>query len=185
MLVSILGWLLPAVMVFWAVGAYNRLVRLRGHVLAAFAALEPAIAKQIALAESSLPERGSNGQTRPAELGDDLDSLWLSLRAAVSQFAAAVSALRPRPLDAQNAAAAAAAWAVLEMAWSRLQNEAYDLAGPALPETLGTQWSSLASQLMPLREQFNQAVAQYNKAIAQFPAALLAWAFSFQPARNL
>ncbi len=185
MLLSILGWLLPAVMVFWAVGSYNRLVRLRGQVIAAFAVLEPAIAKQIALAQSSLPEQSIHGQTRPGNLGDDLDTLWLALRAATGQFSAALSALRPRPLDAQNAAAVTAAWAVLEMAWGRLQNEAYDLAGPALPETLGTQWNTLASQLMPLRQQFNEAVVRYNTAITQFPAALLAWTFNFQSARSL
>jgi LemA protein len=182
---SLLFWLLLALAVFWAVGAYNRLVLLRSQALAAFTALEPAFAKQVELVLSSLPDMGAKGQTRPADLGDEVDTLWLALRAATSQFSASLAASRPRPMDARNAAALAAAWAVLAMAWDRLQNEAYDLAGPALPETLASQWRHLTSQLMPLREHFNQSVHRYNQAIGQFPALLLAWLFQLKPGHQL
>ncbi len=185
LLSSLMFWLPLAVAVFWAVGAYNRLVRLRGQALSAFAALDPALVKQVELAQSNLPDMGLTGQTRPADLGDEADTLWLALRAASHQFSASLSALRPRPLDTRHAAAVAAAWAVLEMCWNRLQNEAHDLAGPALPENLVTQWQHLSSQLMPLREQFNLSVARYNQAIGQFPALLLAWLFQMQSGREI
>ena len=37
---SVLGWLLLGVLVFWAVGAYNRLERLRSDAQLAYGALD-------------------------------------------------------------------------------------------------------------------------------------------------
>ena len=79
-------------------------------------------------------------------------------------------------------AALNAACDVLVMAWATAQrDEAHDLAGPRLPDTVLARRSQLAGQTHVAIEQFNAAVARYNEAIAQFPAVLLAWLFGFEP----
>lgn len=68
------------------------------------------------------------------------------------------------------------------MAWERAErDDAHDLAGPRLPDTVLARRAQLAIQTHAATDQFNQAVAQYNEAIGQFPAVLLAWLFGFKP----
>jgi cell division protein FtsL len=71
---------------------------------------------------------------------DDIMLLWAALRGAAVQLSVALAAMRPRPLQAEAAAALAAAQDVLGTAWQRLQQDANDLAGSSLPDTVATQW---------------------------------------------
>lgn len=175
---SILSWLAAAVLLFWAVGAYNRLVRLRAEAHTAFAAVEAEFTRQVELVSKHLP--GAEF-TQPAALEAE-STFWAGLQGAARQFAASLAAVRSRPLDARRMAALNAACDVLVMAWETAQrDEAHDLAGPRLPDTVLARRSQLAGQTRAAIEQFNAAVVRYNEAIAQFPAVLLAWLFGFEP----
>jgi LemA protein len=90
--------------------------------------------------------------------------------------------MRPRPLQAEAAAALGAAQDVLNSAWRRVQQDANDLAGSSLPDTVAAQWQQLAGETSTAQQQFNEAVARYNAAITQIPAVLLAWLFGFKRA---
>lgn len=178
---SLMYWIAAAVLLFWAVGGYNRLVRLRSEANAAFAALEAELVKQVQLVQECLPE----GQTQPASLFDGLESsFWGGLQGAATQFAASLAVARQRPLEPEGIAALSAAQAVLSMAWERAErDDAHDLAGPRLPDTLTASRAHLVAQARAAADQFNQAVARYNDAIGQFPAMALAWLFGFRQGR--
>jgi LemA protein len=181
-------WIAAAVLLFWAVGAYNRLIRLRAAALLAFAGVEAPLRAQAELVQSCLPPSATTAtaQDDDDDLLDDMASLWSGLGAAASQFAASLAAARTRPLDGNAVAALSAAIGVLHMAWQRMQqDDAHDLAGAALPESLQTQWQQIDTQHRAAAALFNDAVGRYNHAIAQFPALLLAWLFGFRPARAL
>ncbi|HKB54637.1 MAG TPA: LemA family protein [Ramlibacter sp.] len=179
---SLLSWIIAAVLVFWTVGAYNRLVRLRAQAHSAFAAVEGEFGKQIELVRKYLP--GAEF-TQPAPLEQE-SAFWAGLQAATRQFAAALAAVHNRPLDAKRVAALNAACDVLVAAWDNAAREdAHDLAGPRLPDTVLTRRSQLGLQTHNAIEQFNGAVGRYNDAIAQFPAVLLAWLFGFKPGIGL
>lgn len=179
-MMSIGWWVGAAVLLFWGVGAYNRLVRLRAEANTAFAALDTQWQRQLALINASLPE--SSQLTQPGEFLDDIALLWAALRGAAAQLAASLAAMRPRPLQAEAAAALGAAQDVLNTAWRRVQQDANDLAGSSLPDTVAAQWQQLASETSAAQQQFNEAVARYNAAITQFPALLLAALFGFKRA---
>ncbi len=180
---SIGWWVASAVLLFWGVGAYNRLVRLRADIIAAFGVLDAQWQRQLALVDATLPAWARPPQqTQPAELMDDIMLLWAALRGAAVQLSVALAAMRPRPLQAEAAAALAAAQDVLGTAWQRLQQDANDLAGSSLPDTVATQWLQQAGETAKAKAQFNDAVARYNAAVAQFPAMLLAWLFGFKRA---
>ena len=180
---SIAFWVACAVLLFWAVGAYNRLVRLRGEVNAAFGALDTVLSQQVTLVEHCLPE----GQTQPASLFDGMESsFWGGLQSAAHQLQASLALARPRPLVPEGIAALGAAQDVLAMAWERAErDDAHDLAGPRLPPTLTSRRAQLVAQADAATAHFDQAVDRYNQAIAQFPALLLAWLFGFQRGRAL
>ncbi len=175
---SLPSWILAAVLLFWAVGAYNRLMRLRAEAHSAFSGVEAEFAKQIELVRKHLP--GAE-LTQPAPLEQE-STFWAGLQAAAAQFAASLAAAHNRPLEPRRIAALSAARDVLATAWERAeQDETHDLAGPRLPDTVLARRSQLALQTHSAVDQFNQAVVRYNAGIAQFPALLLAWLFGFKP----
>ena len=180
---SVVAWTIAAVLLFWAVGAYNRLMRLRAEANSAFANVESELARQVELVRSQLPPPEP---TQPAPLEGDPTSFWSALHAAASQLAASLAVARAKPLDPQNIGALSTAQDVLAMAWERAErDDAHDLAGPRLPDTVLLRRRQQLLQTHAATESFNVAVTRYNEAIAQFPALLLAWLFGFKPARSL
>lgn len=184
MTLSLLWWLVPAIGVFWAVGAHNRLVRLRSSALRAYAALHAAMARQSELLQSALPPPDSV-LTVTGELMDPSAQAWRGLQAALTQFEALLAATRGRALDPEAMAALAAARGVLAGAWQRVQNEGHDLAGSPVPDGLLLRWDDVVREVAAAATQFNTAVDAYNHAVRQFPALLLAWVFGFRAAQAL
>ena len=179
---SFLPWVLAALVLFWAVGAYNRLVRLRADANLAFASLEAELSRQVKLVHECVPPEEDQPQSQFA----GGSAFWGGLQGAAAQLSATLASAKARPLDAERIAALGAAQEVLGMAWDRAErDDAHDLAGPRLPENFSGERQQLERMAHAATEQFNQAVSNYNDAIAQFPAALLAWLFGFHPARGL
>ncbi len=180
MISSLLAWLVPAILLFWCVGAYNRLVRLRAEVKSAFANVEAELLRHVQLAQD-LPQDD-----------DDLSRvtgarpLWTQVHAATAQLTSSLASARARPLDPQGIAALQSAGEVLSMAWERAEREdAHDLAGSRLPEAVSTARAHAVLQVQAAAHPFNTAVTRYNQAIAQFPAVLLAWVFGFKAGGTL
>lgn len=196
---SLAGWIVIAVLLFWFVGAYNRLVRLRAAVLQAYGQLDAALGKQLDFVQASIAA-GLPPDAAPA--GESLSSI-APLQAATAQLATLLGATRLRPLDTGGMAALATALQVWIGAWQRqhpdqvtvfdadgtLSRPAQLLPGattavvPGAAEPIGWPEPSAAAEIA--RSQFNQAVAHYNAAIAQFPALLVAWAVRLRPAAPL
>jgi LemA protein len=180
---SWIWWAIAAVLLFWAVGAYNRLMRLRADANTAFAALETELTRQVALVHACLPEEEEGP---PASQFDGGSAFWAGLQGAAAQFSASLAAARLRPLDPDRIAALGAAQEVLQMAWERAErDDAHDLAGPRLPDNLTGERAQLVRQTEVAVGHFNQAVGRYNAAIEEFPAFVLAWLFGFRPGRGL
>lgn len=179
---SILPWVVAAVALFWAVGAYNRLVRLRSEAKVAFAALESELQKQVQLVLACIPPEEEQA---PSQFTGG-SAFWGGLQGAAAQLTASLSAARSKPLDPERIAALGAAQEVLSTAWDRAErDDAHDLAGPRLPENFSGERQQLVRMAQAATENFNQAVIRYNEGIGQFPALLLAWIFGFEPARGL
>jgi LemA protein len=195
---SLASWIVIAVLLFWFVGAYNRLVRLRAAVLQAYGLLDAALGKQLDFVEASI---AAGPQPEVAPTGESLSSV-APLRAATTQLSTLLGATRLHPLDVGGMAALATALQVWIGAWRRQhpdQVTVFDADGtlsrpaqlqagvaaavPGAVEPIGWPEPSAAAEIA--RSQFNQAVAHYNAAIAQFPAVLVAWAVRLRPAAPL
>lgn len=179
---SFVPWVIAAFTLFWAVGAYNRLVRLRSDANAAFGALEAELARQVQLVHDCVPPEDEQAQSQFT----GGSAFWGGLQGAGAQLAATLASAKARPLDPERIAALGAAQEILSMAWDRAErDDAHDLAGPRLPENFSGERQQLVRMTQSATEHFNQAVLRYNQAITQFPATLLAWLFGFHPARGL
>lgn len=173
---SWLLWLLPALLLFWGLGAYNRLVRLRSEAIGSFGEVDTQLARQVEFIGASLPSPDDPGHTA------ELAALWKALHAAATQLSVGLAATRNRPLDAAATSALSAAGDAVRSSWSRVQGDAHDLAGSAVPESIAAVWQQLESQSQHARDRFNHAVTRYNGGIRQFPALLIARTFGLRAA---
>jgi LemA protein len=198
---SLVGWIVAAVLLFWFVGAYNRLVRLRAAVLQAYATLDAALRKQLDFVQASITAAPPPNDAPSS----NLHSSVAPLQAATTQLASVLGATRLHPLDPGAMAALATALQVLINAWQRQHPDAvtvFDADGtlsrPApLSAAAGAADAALPGAFEPMawpepsasaeiaRSQFNVAVGHYNAAIGQFPALLVAWLVRLRPAAPL
>jgi LemA protein len=172
---SVTVWVLAAVLLFWAVGAYNRLVHLRSLALEAFVPLDVQFGHYVALVQNSFS--GANSDTAPpAQAG---------LMGAALQFESSMKVARDHPLDTLIMRALETAHETLCTSWLRLRNEPPDLAGAPVPEALQQQWEHIALRADIARVDFNQRVQDYNAAVRQFPARMLAGLIGFKLAHQI
>lgn len=195
---SPLFWIVFAIVLFWAFGAYNRLMRLRAAALQAFGSLDAHLVRWVAL----LGEFGAAHQARSAVAPGASEQELVALQGATTQLSASLAVARARPLQADAIAALAAARDVLQTTWPAAMrtleggaaeptpssaSPEVDSSAPeaAFPSLWARRWTEQAEQNAQAIAVFNAAVAQHNAAIRQFPASVLAWVFSFKVARGL
>lgn len=182
-----LWWLCGAMLLFWALGAYNRLVGLRAQMTMSLLALARHWRAQAACVRTHALNVGSVAQESQWGALDAEQPLRAVLGAA-KQLDACLAPLldTPRQLIARDhIATAQAAQAVLHNVWHRLADTADDLAGSAVPPALAQQWQQYNLLAQAQRDVFNTQAQAYNDAINQFPALLIAWAFGFEASPTL
>ncbi len=167
-----------AVLLFWAVGAYNRLMRLRSAAVRAFGKMEAHLVRELALvAEFEAARRGARDAS--AQAAHD----HATLVAAAEQLAASLAVSRQRPLDPEAAAALAEGARIVDTAWATFARATKD--GDETLSPFLQQREQLTAQRGRAQQQFNAAVVNYNEAVTQFPASVLARIFGFRKAQVL
>jgi LemA protein len=180
---SVLGITLALIALFWALGAYNRLVRLRGHVTQAKQALASQWQMQAQAIALRLEHyaRGSESESQWAALDDDALQ-WRPLTLSARQFLACLAVLQAKPQELaalDDVSSVRAARDIFEANWQRLQSAQDDLAGRPVPPELHQLWAQHEPLALERLRDYNQSVQAYHQAIGQFPALLLAWLFGF------
>jgi LemA protein len=172
---------LVAVLVFWMVGAYNRLVALRSAIGAAWAQFEEPLQRQRAVLD------GLVGVLRPALPGEAgaLDAL----QGALLQVQAAADAVRARPIAAQLSATLLTAEQVLADALARLlalleHHPVLRDETPGVTDAVAA-LREVEPRLAFARQLFNDAAQAYNDAARQWPTRLLTHLFGFGTAGRL
>lgn len=179
-LTTILAIVFGAVLVFWAVGARSRLVRLRGDSARQFAPVQVQIERRNAL----LMQWAASLQPM---LENDLRPLE-ALFAACNQVQAACGQAQLQPTDARTLSSLRLAEETLAAARTRLlaelpaQVDRLILSGSsmAIGMTVASRHEELAavdSTLAFARHQFNATAHSYNEAVRQFPAWIIAGLF--------
>ena len=160
-----------AIVVFWVVGAYNRMVRLRNDLVARFASVDERYRQRHALLHSQLELLSSALAAAAPRLE--------ALSAACRQAEVAREHARARPSAAQAVTSLRVADGILADARSRLPVQS--VAGVDLPE-LNQRLAQSDTALAFARSEFNDSVAAYNQAVRQFPTVLVAQLFGFRTA---
>ena len=161
-----------AVLVFWIVGAYNRMVALRTALVARFAPIDEACRQRQVLLDEQLacsrrpspaPGRASKRCAPPAD-----------------QFDAARELARVRPGAPSAISSLRVAEDILADARARLPVQSAAGDRPAAPQHAARRRATPRSATPATSS--TQSVTAYNRAVGQFPTVLLARLFSFRPA---
>lgn len=172
--------LVAAVIVFWAVGAYNRLVRLKNVIANAFGQIDVQLKRRYDL----IPNLVEAAKKYLAHEQATLEAVI----AARNQARIASDAVRSRPASAKAVHALVAAEQVLDDSLGRLfaVAEAYpELKADQTIRELSEELTSTENKVAFSRQAYNDAVLDYNNARGQFPAVLVARIFSFMPSAML
>ena len=172
--VQIVWWVVGAMLLFWMVGAYNRLVRLRGSIVRRFPAVDEQLTARHALLQQQIAALTPVLPSAAARID--------VLRAACQQIEAACAHARQRPGAAGAITSLRLADDILGEARARLPVQS--VAGLDLSE-LNAQLTASDAALAFARRQFNEAVMVYNAAVNQFPTLLIVGLFGFRSAGTL
>lgn len=172
--------LLAAVLLFWAVGAYNRLVGLRNVIGKTFTQVDAQIKRRHELipllAEAARPHAGLEADTLEAAC------------AACRQARATLDLARARPCAFGAVSSLSMAEHVVDGTRARLldtlQASVAANADPALGDMVA-ELNATENKLVYARQVFNDAVDDYNQAARQFPTRLLSTLYGFRKAAPL
>ena len=169
-----------AVLIFWAVGAYNRLVRLKNTIANAFGQIDVQLKRRYDLIPNLV-------EAAKKYLSHERETLEAVINAR-NQAKTASDAVRSRPVSALAVTTLAVAEQALTSSLGSLfaLNEAYpELKADQTIRELSEELTSTENKVTFARQAFNDAVLDYNNAQGQFPAVLIAKIFSFAPSAML
>jgi LemA protein len=166
----ILGLLL-ALAVFWAVGAHNRLVRLRADVVRQWSGVDAVWLRLLVRMQGGMAARQSLA-TAAGE--DDLQAL----QSACDELLEALSQARLQPLDGESQKQVQVQHQKVVAEIRRMLQTSNEAIKPDLDIALNRMRQTLPAALIP----YHVAVAAYNEALAMQPAAWLARRLNLQPA---
>ena len=171
---------IAAVLVFWGIGAYNRLMRLRNAIGEAYVLLDKHLSERAEVCTKLLT------QLRPLLLSEQATFDTLDSAQAEAQTAAVATRLRPYAGDpvAGLAVASAVHAAALTRLMSLLEHQT-ELREQAGIDAMVDDLKLIERQRAFARQVFNRAVTQYNEAARQFPTRILASLYGFAEARSL
>lgn len=167
---------LGLVVFFWAVGAYNRLVRLKNAIANAFGQIDVQLKRRYDL----IPNLVEVARRYLAHEAQTLEAVI----AARNQARTAEQTAAGNPLNAGALGALAGAEQLLGGALGKLfavVEDYPDLKADQNMRELSEELTSTENRVGFARQAYNDHVLEYNDAAAQFPALIIARLFGFQP----
>lgn len=174
---TLVSLLLLALLVFWAVGAYNRLIRLKNAIATAFPPMDVQLKRRDALLGRLVDLTQQTPQLGAPALDGISSARHLTRHASEAVLARPVD---PVAVDALSTAEQALVTPLgdLVAAWQAHPDAAAAEPFRAMREDLLSTDHTLAFA----RQTYNDAADEYNQAKAQFPTVVLARLFAFAPA---
>jgi LemA protein len=176
---DVTGWILLGLLllaVFWAMGAYNRLVRLKNAIANAFGQIDVQLKRRYDL----IPNLVEVARKYLAHESETLEAVI----AARNQARNAEQTVAASPSNAGAMGALVGAEQVLGGAMGRLfaLAESYpELKADQTMRELSEELSSTENRVGFARQAYNDHVLAYNDAAAQFPTLIVARLFGFLP----
>jgi LemA protein len=167
-------------LLFWGVGAYNRLVSLRNQFKNAFAQIDVQLKRRYDL----IPNLVETAKGYMKHEREALEAVIAARNQAVTANAKAAG----NPADAGAMQQMAAAESVLTSSLGRMfaLSEAYpELKANENMLQLSEELTSTENRIAFARQAYNDGVMDYNTSLEQFPVSIIAGMFAFKSAELL
>ena len=174
---TLISIVLGALLVFWAVGAHNRLVRLKNAVTKAYEQVDAQLQQRQELLARWLAGAGGLDETHATELAEASRLMQAAMDLARQRPATAAPALALQAAEHRVDAELAALWQSPDL--QQLVPADADLRQLVLDLV------QLESRLELMAEPYNQAVQSFNEAAQEFPAWFMARLAGFKPLPGL
>ena len=183
--------IIAALIFFWAVGAYNRLVRLRAACAQQFAVVDAQFVRLWAWVQGSLPASVRDEEVATDKVVTDLavtdkaptslTEVWAACEAFAESLAQArVNPLAVAPIQRVNIARVQLFKLLRQEKDFHLADETSWFSAP-----LQKKFERLKTQAWPMIVAYNQTAQTYNDAVSEWPARWLARQFRFEAAAKL
>ena len=172
--------LLASVLVFWGVGVYNRIMRLRNKIGEAYALLDLHLSTRSRVIQQLLD------LVRP-ELVNEQATLD-ALQSAQSECDAAAAAVRVKPVAGEQVTQLAVSAALHAAALTRLLallDQHPELLSRPDVQPLLEELKLTENQRLFARQLFHETVRVYNEALDQFPTRVVVSILGFKEAHTL
>ena len=180
MLIPVIFLVILAVIVFWAIGAYNRMVSLRNRFKNAFSQIDVQLKRRYDLIPNLV-------ETAKGYMKHERETLEAVI-AARNQAVTANTKAGLDPSDAASVQQLAAAEGTLNASLGKLfaLSESYpDLKANENMMQLSEELTSTENKIAFARQAYNDSVMQYNTGTEQFPGSMIANMFGFRPGELL
>ena len=188
--------IIAALIFFWAVGAYNRLVRLRAACAQQFAVVDAQFVRLWAWVQGSLPASVRDDEAATDKVATDkvatdmavtdkaptsLTEVWAACEAFAESLAQArVNPLAVAPIQRVNIARVQLFKLLRQEKDFHTADETAWFSAP-----LQKKFERLKTQAWPMIVAYNQTAQTYNDAVSEWPARWLARQFRFEAAAKL
>jgi LemA protein len=166
---------LMAIALFWAVGAHNRLVRLRAEVIRQWGSVDAVWLRLLVRLQGGIAARQS------LVTSSDGDGELQALQSACDELMEALLQARLQPLAAEGQKQVLALHQKVVLEIRALLQKDNEAVKPDLEIALSRMRQTLPAALIP----YHVAVASYNEALTMQPAAWLAKRLGLQPATKM
>jgi len=177
---TLLLWTMLALLLFWGVGLYNRLMRMRARGLSAFGSVEKHLREYADLTREQTQRFQNELEIMAAVHAGDSAYGWGLLNGALQSVELALKNARAAPLVIEPLGELALAMTTLQQVWDRLRDVPEDLAGPPMPNEMRMQWDVVTHRVETSRSGYNQILLKYNEALTQVPARLVVGLMGFK-----
>ena len=174
---QMLSWAVVALLLFWGVGAYNRLVRSRNDITNAFAQIDVQLKRRYELIPNLV-------EVARKYLDHERETLE-RLAAARNQIMAACDLVRSSPGQAGPVKSLGLAEEVMSSAlrgFHAVVEATPELKADVMLTQLSEELTHTENKVAFARQLFNDATTDYNNAIEQFPTRLISGPFGFHSA---
>lgn len=177
---AIVAGVIALLILFWAVGAYNRLVSLRNQFKNAFAQIDVQLKRRYDL----IPNLVETARGYMKHERDTLEAVINARNRAVA--ASEKAAVAPADVEAVRELGAADGLLTASLGKMFALSESYpELKANENMMQLSEELTSTENRIAFARQAYNDGVMAYNNAREQFPGSIIAGMFAFTPAQLL
>lgn len=174
--------LLLAVLVFWCIGAFKRIKRLKNHYTQAFAPVQEQFVQIVEMMRNC---------ARMQLLKEQVAGVFVphapqALLSSADVLESAVEQPGKRSIRPESVAALDVAWQSAQVAWQAYVQQCADKSEMHTEhvQEWSQRWQQLHTLQMHSLAQFNDAMAHYNQSIAQAPTCVVARLSGYRPGRS-